>query len=840
MSFLNITKIKEITKKASEPFKKAKMPVAWFKKIINIKTFMGFLFLILIILAVVVIYFFKDLPDIKELGHRISKESFTIYDRTGTIILYDQTQQENRQYLNFDEIPEAVKKATMAAEDDDFYTHGPIDMKSLTRAIIENIVELGQGSGGSTLTQQLARNAFLTTERSVVRKIREMILSFYLEKEYSKDKIFEMYLNQVPYGYNAYGVESASQLYFSKNVKDITLNEAAYLASLLQSPSYLSPFGYHRDKLETRKNWVLERMYKLGLISENDFNAAKNNKVEFKTKKQAILAPHFVSYVQSMLANKYGEDLVQRGGLKVITTLDYDLQKRAEEVVKKYGDQNEKNYDIKNMALMAQDPKTGQILTMIGSRDFWNTDIDGNFNAAFGSRQPGSSFKPFVYLSAFKKGYNPDTVVFDTKTNFSTDTANPYIPVNYDKLYRGPVTLRNALAQSLNVPAVKVLYLTGVEDAINLARSFGITTLSEGKNQYGLSLVLGGGAVNLYEMVGAYSVLSQEGVKHEQVAILKVTDKAGHVLEEYKNESLPVFTREHVNMINDVLADNVARTPLFHSSNNDMFFGSNVDVAGKTGTSSDSRDAWIYGYTPNIVVGVWVGNNDYSKMFKGPTGGLVAAPAWHDFMQYAISKRPVEYFTRPDYSPVSKPMLNGQYINQISNTLQMHSILFYVDRNDPLGAIPRNPQNDYQFSSWEQSVIEWARSTIPGFDQTYNQPLSDIDYNQDYKPVTTTTSTIENVDANIEIKFLNVQDRQIFNSDVELRVEILSSLGVEEKTLFVNNNYFGELSLVNDNIYGIKIPKETLIAENEIRVRVMDKNFNILEKSIAIVSETVN
>jgi len=210
--------------------------------------------LALIVLALVVIYFFKDLPDIKDLGHRISKESFTIYDRTGTVILYDQTQQENRQYLDFNEIPDVVKKATMAAEDDDFYTHGPIDMKSLTRAIIENIVELGQGSGGSTLTQQLARNAFLTTERSVVRKIREMILSFYLEKEYSKDKIFEMYLNQVPYGYNAYGVESASQLYFSKNVKDITLNEAAYLASLLQSPSYLSPFGYHRDKLETRKN----------------------------------------------------------------------------------------------------------------------------------------------------------------------------------------------------------------------------------------------------------------------------------------------------------------------------------------------------------------------------------------------------------------------------------------------------------------------------------------------------------------------------------------------------------------------------------------------------------
>lgn len=833
---LKIKSIKEMATKTSQPLKKTRPIKTLFKKIFNFKNFVWFCFLALIVLALVVIYFFKDLPDIKDLGHRISKESFTIYDRTGTVILYDQTQQENRQYLDFNEIPDVVKKATMAAEDDDFYTHGPIDMKSLTRAIIENIVELGQGSGGSTLTQQLARNAFLTTERSVVRKIREMILSFYLEKEYSKDKIFEMYLNQVPYGYNAYGVESASQLYFSKNVKDITLNEAAYLASLLQSPSYLSPFGYHRDKLETRKNWVLERMYKLGWIDENSFKIAKATKTEFKTKKQAILAPHFVSYVQAMLANKYGEDLVQRGGLKVITTLDYDLQKKAEEVVKKYGDQNEKNFDIKNMALMAQDPKTGQILTMIGSRDFWNTDIDGNFNAVFGSRQPGSSFKPFVYLSAFKKGYSPDTIVFDTKTNFSTDANNPYIPVNYDKLYRGPVSLRNALAQSLNVPAVKVLYLTGVEDAINLARSFGITTLSAGKNQYGLSLVLGGGAVNLYEMVGAYSVLSQEGVKHEQVAILKVTDKAGHILEEYKDESLPVFTREHVNMINDVLSDNVARTPLYHSSNNDMFFGNNIDVAGKTGTSSDSRDAWIYGYTPNIVVGVWVGNNDYSKMFKGPTGGLVAAPAWHDFMQYAISKRPVEYFTKPNYKPISKPMLNGQYINQLGNTLQLHSILFFVDRHDPLGAIPRNPYNDYQFSSWEQSVIEWARSTIPGFDQAYNQPLSEADYNQSYQTITTTTSTFGDIEQNIEIKFLNVQDRQIFDSDIELRVEIVSALGVEEKTLFLNNNYFGELSVLDNNIYTIKVPKDVLLAENELRVRVMDNHFNIAEKSITVIS----
>lgn len=835
MRKIPIRKIKESIKKNVIYLKDISKKRNIFKRVFNFRNFVIACVLFVIFIASIVVYFFKDLPDIKTLGSRISKESFTIYDRTGTVILYDQTQLENRQYLNFDEIPESVKKATLAAEDDDFYKHGPIDIKSLVRVVIENVLKLGRGAGGSTITQQLARNAFLTTERSFVRKIREMILSFYLEKEYSKDKIFEMYLNQVPYGYNAYGVESASQLYFSKNVKDLNYNEAAYLASLLQSPSYLSPFGNHRDKLEIRKNWVLGRMNKLGWITNDEFESFKKEKTEFKSRKQAILAPHFVSYIQSELAGKYGEDLVQRGGLKITTTLDYNLQKKAEEIVKKYGDQNEKNYDIKNMALVAQDPKTGQVLVMIGSRDFWNTDIDGNFNAAFGLRQPGSSFKPFVYLNAFKKGYSPNTVVFDTKTNFSTDEANPYIPVNYDKLYRGPINLRNALAQSLNVPAVKTLYLAGVEDSITIARSFGISSLNEGKNQYGLSLVLGGGAVNLYEMVGAYSVLSQEGVKHKQVTILKVEDKNGRVLEEYKDESLPVFSREHVNMINDVLSDNVARTPLFHTSNNAMFFGNNVDVAGKTGTSSDSRDAWIFGYTPNIVVGVWVGNNDYSKMFKGPTGGLVAAPAWNEFMGYAISNRPVEYFTKPDYKEILKPMLNGQYVNQLGNSLHLHSILFYVDKKDPLGPITRNPQDDPQFSLWENSVLEWARLNVPGFDQNYNKPFGEEVYNQQYKPVVTTTTTIEGAEPNINIEFINIQDRQIFSNDIELRVRINSNFKIEEKTLFVNNMYFGELTSFNDNVFGIKIPKESLSEESELRIRVMDEHLNILEKAINVV-----
>jgi penicillin-binding protein 1C len=835
MSKIPIKKIKERIKKKISKIKKISRDKNIMQKIFNFRNFVILGILMVILLAMTMFYFWKDLPDTQTLGNRISKESFTIYDRTGEVILYDQTQLENRQYVEFEEIPEVVKHAVMAAEDDDFYEHGPIDIRSLARVVIENIVKMGRGAGGSTITQQLARNAFLTTERSIVRKIRELIVSFYLEKEYTKDDIFEMYLNQVPFGYNAYGVESASQLYFSKNVKDLNANEAAYLASLLQSPSYLSPFGRNRDKLEVRKNWVLTRMNGLGWLSDSDFEIFKKYNTEFKTRKQAILAPHFVSYIQSELARKYGEDLMQRGGLKITTTLDYDLQKKAEETVKKHGDSNEEKYGIKNMSLVAQDSKTGQILVMVGSRDFWNADIDGNFNAAFGLRQPGSSFKPFVYLNAFKKGYLPSTIVFDTETNFSTDPSRTYIPVNYDKLYRGPVNLRNALAQSLNIPAVKVLYLAGIEDTIDIAKRFGINTLIDGKSQYGLSLVLGGGAVNLYEMVGAYSVLSQEGVKRPQVTILKVEDKDGRVLEEYKEKSEIVFSREHVNMVNDVLSDNVARTPLFHTSNNAMYFGENIEVAAKTGTSSDSRDAWILGYTPNVVVGVWVGNNDYSKMFKGPTGGLVAAPAWNEFMQYIISKKPVEYFTKPVYTDISKPMLNGQYANQLGSSLHLHSLLFYVDKKDPLGPIPRNPSNDYQFNLWEESVLAWANTYIPDFGKTYNKSFDESVYNEQYKPVETTNTTNTTIEPNINIEFLNIQDRQIFNTDIELRVRIKSSAGIDEKALFIGNIYFGELKHINDDIFGIKIPKESLSEENELKVHVVDEQLNILEKAITVI-----
>lgn len=801
------------------------------------------LFCICIVIAILVIFYLsKDLPNPNELGNKVVSQSVKIYDRTGTTLLYNAGEVENRHIVPLNTIPQVVRWATLAAEDDDFYKHGPIDIKSIARAIYTNILHMGKTQGASTITQQLARNAFLTRTKTYARKIKEIILAFYLENQYSKDQILEFYLNQVPYGYNAYGVESASQLYFNKPIQDVDIAEAAYLASLLKSPSYLSPFGPNKNKLDDRKNWVIDRMSNLGYITKQEADKAKKEKVVFVAKNIRMIAPHFVNFIEQELVAKYGEEAIQSGGLTVISTLDLDLQAKAEEVVKKYADLNERDYKVKNMALLSEDPKTGQILAMVGSRDFFNLENEGNFNAVFGLRQPGSSFKPFAYLTLFKKGYTDNTILFDLPTNFSTDPQNPYTPKNYDKKFRGPINLRNSLAQSLNIPSVKVLYLAGITDTINTAKSFGITTLTQDANYYGLPLVLGGGAVNLYEMVGGYAAFSQEGIYHKQSYILKVIDRDNKILEEYKDKSNPVCDAEPVRLLNDILADNLARAPLYSGGiNNPLFFGDNIPVAAKTGTSQDSRDAWIFGYTPNIVTGVWVGNNDYSPIYQGSvTGGLVAAPAWHEFMQYAITKNSnIEYFTKPQITAISKPMLNGQYINSIGGSLQIHSILFYIDKNNPLGPIPRNPANDSQFYNWEGPVIAWAQNNIQDFNTVYNKPMSLDVYDVDYgSNVSTSPTNTTSYSKELQMKFLNVQNGQIWNNDTQLQVQVTGGTDLIKQSVYLNNQYIGEMNLISQNqdtkIYGIMIYYNTLQPQNEIRVHLQDSALDIIEDAITI------
>jgi len=687
-----------------------------FLKIIGILIFIGLILVVIALFAIAKIA--KDLPNPELLTNREFHESTKIFDRTGTVLLYEIHGEEKRTIVSFEEIPDYLKKATIAIEDKNFYSHSALDWRGILRAFFVNITKGGIYQGGSTITQQVAKTAFLTPERTFTRKIKESILAFWLEKQYSKDEILNFYLNLVPYGGNAYGVEAASQLYFGKHVKDLSLAESAYLASLPKAPSYYSPWGSHRDELEQRKDYVIKTMHELGFIDDEEEKRALAEKVAFLSQSSSsIRSPHFSMMVKSYLADKYGEEMVNNGGLKVITSLDWDIQQIAEQAIATGAQKNTELYKGKNAALVAQDAKTGQILALVGSKDYFDVANDGNFNVATqGLRQPGSALKPFVYLTAFQKGYAPQSVVFDTPTNFDTTGANPYEPKNFDGLFRGPVNFRQALSQSLNVPSVKVLYLAGLNDSLKNLSKFGITTLND-PNRFGLSLVLGGGEIKLIELVNAYATLAQEGVRHSQSFILEVDDQNGKVLEKYSDIATQVADPQETRLVTNILADAEARRPLYQNSFNLTIFpepqldGVNRDVALKTGTTEDFRDAWAFGYTPSFVVGVWAGNNDNTPMQKQAGSVLAAVPIWHDFLSQVFEKYPnkipIEYFNEPAPVEETKPMLNGQFIIQENNQLTAHSILYFVDKNDPLGPIPLHPENDPQFKNWEIGVGSW-------------------------------------------------------------------------------------------------------------------------------------
>jgi len=664
----------------------------------------------------------KNLPDPQQsIGWQMT-QSTKIYDRTGQNLLYEINNNGKRTVIPFDQIPDYVKKATLSIEDHEFYTHSALDWKSIIRAIITNISTGELSQGASTITQQLARNAFLSFEKTFTRKIKEAILSYWIEKYYSKDKIFELYLNQISYGAGTYGIESASQNYFGKPAKDLTLVESATLAAIPKSPSYYSPWGSHINELMQRKNNILDQMFQLGYIDQEEKD--RNQKITpIFTEKNlgSIKAPHFVMMVKDYLLEKYGDALVNKSGLKIITTLDWNLQQVAEKVVKEGAAKNKELYKGTNAALVSQDPKTGQILALVGSADYFDIANEGNFNvAAQGLRQPGSSIKPFIYISAFKKGYSPDTVVFDLQTEFSTrpscpitninysvDNPDCYHPQNFDHQFRGPINLRNALAQSINIPAVKMLYLVGVNDVIQTTHDFGLTTLND-PSRYGLSLVLGGGEVKLTDMVEGYSVFSQDGIRHDQNIILEVDDYNGNTLEKYLDRATQVIEPQYAKLINDVLSDSEARKPLYSGSFSLTIFDDR-DVALKTGTTNDYKDAWTIGYTPYLVTGVWAGNNHQESMQKNAGSILAALPIWNAFMSEAINKFPNESFNKPDPISETKPMLNGQFITNG----QIHDILYFVDKNNPLGDIPQYPGNDSQYNNWETPTQIWSQQNLP-------------------------------------------------------------------------------------------------------------------------------
>lgn len=692
------------------------------------------------------------IPTLDDFRERKTTQSTKIYDRTGEVLLYDIFQDQKRTIVTFDKISPYIKEATMAIEDQDFYTHNGIKPTAFLRAILVNLTSLSYSQGGSTITQQVIKKTVLSDDKTATRKIKEWILALRLEKMLSKDEIFELYLNEIPYGGNYYGVEEASHAYFGKKALDVTVAEAAYLAALPQAPSFYSPYGTHKKDLDDRKNVVLSEMKQMGYINEEEYTAAKDEVVVFLPKEEkGIKAPHFVMFVKEYLVKKYGEEVLENGGLRVTTTINYELQKKAEEIALKYALINEKTVKGKNDGFVVIDPKTGEILTMVGSRNYFDKEIDGQYNIATAKRQPGSTFKPFIYAEAFNRGYTPETVLFNTETQFSTAcqvesmSSNPpcYSPKNYNAKYTGPMALRDALAASVNVPAVKLLYLVGVQNAINLARSMGITTLTNA-NQYGLTLVLGGGEVSLLDMTSAYGVFANDGVRNPYTAIVKIEDNKGVVLEELSLKPTSVLNPESARRISSILSDNVARAPLF-GSNSLVYFGGR-DVAAKTGTTNDNKDGWLVGYTPTVVVGAWAGNNENTPMVG--MSGTIIAPMWRALMDEALKTVPNESFIDPivEDSYDIKPILRGKWQGGISTVSQttpvvpaqfnpfaqttpeqnnsllpyesvsenlsggIHSILHWVDKENPRGPIPTNPASDPQYKYWEYSVQKWLQA----------------------------------------------------------------------------------------------------------------------------------
>ena len=694
-----------------------------------------------------------DIPDVTAFESRKVTESTKIYDRTGTVLLYDTGADVKRTVITLSEMSPYIPEATIAIEDSNFYHNMGIEPLSILRAFLTDIVSGGYDQGASTITQQVVKNSLLTTNKTITRKIKELVLAVKLTRVMSKDDILKTYLNETSYGGTVFGVEEASQEFFGHPAKDDTLAEAAYLAAIPQAPTYYSPYGTHLDALANRQKLVLSRMKDLGFINNTEYQSALAEKVQFLSRNSSgIRAPHFVMFVKDYLVSKYGEDMVDNGGLRVITTLDYDMQQKAEDVVKRFGPSLASTFNASNTAMVAIDPQTGDILTMIGSKDYFDNSIDGNYNIALARRQPGSTFKPFVYATDFEKGYTPETVLFDIKTEFSTycnpdgtpknPTDDPskvcYSPGEYDNNFEGPMSIRFALAQSRNLPAVEALYLAGIPNAIKTAEDMGLNITDP--SSCGLTLVLGGCEVSLLDLTSAYGVFANDGVRNPYRAVLEVDDANGNILEKASLNPKRVITAESARQISDILSDNSVRM----NSLKPIADSVGREVAIKTGTTNDFRDVWTLGYTPNLVVGAWAGNNDDTPM-QHNISSLIISPLWGAFVSQVAKNFPPENFVPPP-APLTdgKPVLRGIWQGGVSywkdtisgkvatqytppETRQevvfpnVHSILYWVNKDDPRGPAPTDPTRDPQFPYWEYAVGQWLKTweaSHPNFQAT--------------------------------------------------------------------------------------------------------------------------
>jgi len=665
-----------------------------------LKLFLFFFFLFSSVLLLTYFYFSRNLPEPTILGQKIISGGVEIYDRTETVLLYKIG--FRRKWVDYNDIPDKVIKSFLVAEDIEFFKHKGMSLRGILRSIYLNLKRGELAYGGSTITQQLARNLFLTSEKTLTRKIKEVILAWKIEKKYSKEEILTFYLNSIYLGEGNIGIGAASEYYFDKKIQRVSWSEAAILASIARTPSLYAPTSLENIKrLKERRDFILKKLYENNYFSFTEYERALKEEIPLiKGKYTGITAPHFVMKVIDILKEKFPNKNLEEFNLKVVTTLDLRLQKIAEEVIQKKVKENKEKYESTNGALMTIDPKTGEVLSLVGSKDFFDESIDGQVNIPFRKRQPGSTIKPLVYSALFELGYPDKTIIFDVPTNFGN-----YKPQNFDSKFKGPVSLRQALAESRNVPSVKVFYLAIPERVINLAKKSEMDYLDDWK-KYGLSFGLGSAEVKMADLIRFYGALANDGILVSQTLILKIIQNE-KIIYEYFPQEKRIISSETAKLVTDILKDKEARRGLFQRNFYLTDFGS-YEVALKTGTTQFYQDAWTFGYTKDLVVGVWTGNTNGQRL-KSQAASIVAAlPIFHDFLQRLIDEGilPENKFDPPEKREVNKPMLNGQWITPYG----IHDILFYVNRNDPLGPIPSDPYQDPQFLLWEKGVQDWLKS----------------------------------------------------------------------------------------------------------------------------------
>ncbi len=807
------------------------------------------LFLAFVIFLGVIFGFFlwyaKDLPTPDKINARVSAQSTQIFDRNGKL-LYEIHGDENRILAGWDEIPQNLKNATVAIEDRNFYKHSGFSAKRIIGSAILNVLQGSKAQGGSTITQQFVKNALLTNEKTYTRKIKELIISIEIEQMFKKDDILKMYLNEIPYGSNAYGAKVAAKTFFGKELKDLTLEECALLSALPQAPTYYSPYGNHKEDLLARKDIILDQMSEQGFITKEEAEKAKEIEIVFaKNEYGTITAPHFVLYVKEQLVEKYGEQVVNEGGLKVYTTLDLSKQQMAEEAVATNVDKNYAKYNASNASLVAIDPKTGQILAMVGSRDFFDEEIDGNVNVALQERQPGSSFKPFAYAAAWATpNWGPGSVVYDLKTDF----GGGYIPNNYSGGFWGPVSMRTALQNSLNIPAVKTLYIAGMQTVLDLAHSMGITTLND-TSQYGLSLVLGAGEVKLLDMTTAYGVFANNGIKKDTTWMLKIEDSEGKTIDEYKDtEGSKILDTQVAYLMSNVLSDDSARARTFGAGGPLTISGR--PAAAKTGTTNDYKDAWTMGYTPSLVAGVWAGNNDNSPMTKAG-GSIAAAPIWHDFMTKALAGTAVEQFTKPSgVKTVVLDSITGHKPGPTSKTITDIFPSWYkipegagvsqeikIDKLSGKLATDKCPEelietkvynpitaeissSDSAYSRWYGPILAWAQSQ---------------GYTTDSSGLPTEICDLHTGDDLPEINIISPNDGDVLGSEFDVEVIVEAPAGIMSVKVTVGGKTI-EAEHKNGNRY-IASFSEISSGAHEITATVKDSKYQIANEKIGITVE---